>query len=77
MLLKSQYVDMPPSVGRPRKVLLSDCLTVHAPVMHIATCSVIVALLQLQVKSVKSQGEAAIAPVRQSRWRVVSTLSSL
>lgn len=36
--------------------------------MHIETCSVIVALLQLQVKSVNSQGEAAIAPVRQSRF---------
>jgi hypothetical protein len=31
--------------------------------VHIETYSVIVALLQLQVKSVKSQGEAAIACV--------------
>ena len=35
--------------------------------MHIETCSVIVALEQLQVKSVRSHGEAAIALVRQLR----------
>jgi hypothetical protein len=37
--------------------------------MHTETCSVIVALPQLQVKSVRSQGDAAIAPVRQLRCR--------
>lgn len=49
------------------QVLHSDSLIVQLPVIHIETSSVIVALLQLQVRSVKSHGEAAIAPVRQFR----------